>query len=145
MKKTEIASLRLYQQGLLHPEFERAEEVVGWLGAVQAQDYAAAKWAVAQRARDLSDADLDRAFASGAILRTHVMRPTWHFVTPSDIRWLLALTAGRVKAASAYYYRRLELDETVFAHSNAFLQKALQGGQYLHACRAWRNLAGSRH
>jgi DNA glycosylase AlkZ-like len=130
MNKTKIAFQRLNQQGLLHRKFERPEEVVGWLGAVQAQDYAAAKWAVAQRTPSLSDAALDQAFASGAILRTHVMRPTWHFVTPADIRWLLALTAPRVNATSAYYYRRLELDEAVFARSIAILEKTLQGGQY---------------
>ena len=100
------------------------------MGAVQAQDYAAAKWGVAMRTEGLSEADLDRAFESGAILRTHVMRPTWHFVTPADIRWLLGLTAARVNAASAYYYRRLELDDKVFGRSKAVLEKALQGGQY---------------
>ncbi len=65
---------------------------------MQAQDYAGAKWAVAQRTIGLTDADLDRALADGSILRTHVLRPTWHFVTPADIRWLLALTAPRVNA-----------------------------------------------
>jgi hypothetical protein len=130
MTKSEIAYQRLRQQGLLQPAFERPEEVVGWLGAMQAQDYAAAKWALAQRSQGLTDAAIDQAFANGAILRTHVMRPTWHFVTPADIRWLLALTAPRVNAASAYYYRRLELNEAVFARSIAILEKTLQGGQY---------------
>lgn len=131
MKKAEIASQRLHQQGLLQPRFERPEEVVGWLGAVQAQDYAAAKWALAQRAPGLTNAAIDQGFARGDILRTHVMRPTWHFVTPSDIRWMLALTAPRVNAASAYHYRRLELDEAVFARSEAVLEKALQDGEQL--------------
>ncbi len=65
-----------------------------WLGAVQAQDYPAAKWGLGLRAPGVSDADVERAFDEGAILRTHVLRPTWHFVTPSDIRWMLALTAS---------------------------------------------------
>jgi hypothetical protein len=130
MTKTEIAFQRLKQQGLLQPAFERPEEVVGWLGAVQAQDYAAAKWALAQRAPGLSDTAINQAFASGAILRTHVMRPTWHFVTPADIRWLLALTAPRVHAASAYYYRQLELDEEVISKSKVVLEKALQDGKH---------------
>jgi hypothetical protein len=131
MNKKQIALQRLQQQGLSQPEFKRPEEVVGWMGAVQAQDYAAAKWGVAQRTRGLSDADLDQAFDRGAILRTHVMRPTWHFVTPADIRWMLALTAARVSAASAYYYRRLELDDNVFERSNTILEKALQSGKNL--------------
>jgi len=59
------------------------------------------------------------------------MRPTWHFVSPSDIRWILALTAPRVNALNAYYYRQFELDDTLFSRSNAVLEKALQGGKHL--------------
>ncbi|MDR3575731.1 MAG: winged helix DNA-binding domain-containing protein [Anaerolineaceae bacterium] len=129
--KREIAFQRLHQQQLSHPVIEKAEEVVGWLGAVQAQDYAAAKWAVAQRSSGLSDADLDLALASGAILRTHIMRPTWHFVTPADIRWMQTLTAARNKATSAYYLRRLELDEALRERSQEVLAGALQDGKQL--------------
>jgi hypothetical protein len=105
--------------------------VVKWLGAVQAQDYAAAKWAVGLRSQGATDDDIEQAFTVGAILRTHLMRPTWHFVSPADIRWLLALTAPRVNAANAHWYHRLELDDTVFMRSNAVLAKALQGGKQL--------------
>ena len=56
---------------------------------------------------------MQRALAEGAILRTHVLRPTWHFVTPDDIRWLLRLTAPRVQALNAGMYRKLELDAPV--------------------------------
>jgi hypothetical protein len=143
MKKAEIASQRLHQQGLLQARFERPEHVVGWLGAVQAQDYAAAKWALAQRVPGLTNAAIDQAFASGDILRTHVMRPTWHFVTPSDIRWMLELTAPRVNVASAYYYHRLELDETVFARSEAVLEKALQDGGQLTRSELGETLQGA--
>ncbi|HEX6180013.1 MAG TPA: crosslink repair DNA glycosylase YcaQ family protein, partial [Chitinophagaceae bacterium] len=71
---------------------------------MQAQEYAMSKWAIGLRIPSLKDADVERAFNEGAILRTHVLRPTWHFVTPEDIRWMLALTAPRVHAFSAYYY-----------------------------------------
>ena len=74
---------------------------------------------------------IEQAFTDGTILRTHILRPTWHFVLPADIRWMLALTAPRIIAASAYYYRTLGLDDTVFSHSNAVLAKALQGGKQL--------------
>lgn len=67
-------------------------------------------WAVAQRALDANDAAVQSAFQAGRILRTHVLRPTWHFVAPVDIRWLLALTAPRVHALSACYYRKHGLD-----------------------------------
>ena len=63
--------------------------MVAWLGAMQAQDFAAAKWALGLRLQRSTDAEVEKAFNDGAILRTHVMRPTWHFVAPADIRWLL--------------------------------------------------------
>jgi len=131
MTKAEIALQRLRQQQLLQPVFTKPEEVVGWLGAVQAQEFNGAKWAVSQRTTGLTDLALEQAFDSGAILRTHILRPTWHFVTPADIRWMLSLTAARVKAFNASYYRRLELDQAVFTQSNAVLVKALQGGKQL--------------
>jgi hypothetical protein len=60
---------------------------------VQAQDYAGAKWALGLRLKDSTDASIDQAFADGSLLRIHLLRPTWHFVSPTDIRWLLMLTA----------------------------------------------------
>ena len=104
--------------------------MVQWLGAVQAQDYSGAKWALGMRlCGNVTDADVERAFTKGAVLRTHLLRPTWHFVTPADIRWLLALTAPRVQAANRHMYRKLGLDITTFRLCNAALTKALQGGQ----------------
>ena len=128
MTRADIAHQRLHNQRIAGAKFETPEAIVRWLGAVQSQDYAGGKWAVGQRMDGATDAALDRAFADGTILRTHVMRPTWHFVVPADIRWLLALTAPRVKAASASAFRQLELDDALCARSNAALTRALQGG-----------------
>jgi winged helix DNA-binding protein len=96
--------------------------------AVQSQDYAGAKWALGQRIASTTDAELDRQFDAGAILRTHVMRPTWHFVDPADLRWLLALTAPRVHQANAYQYKLLELDPTTRARGRAVIESALRDG-----------------
>jgi len=126
-----IVEQRLFNQHISRQIFQKPSQVIHWLGAVQAQDYAAAKWAVAQRTKGVSDSTVDQAFDKGEFLRTHVMRPTWHFVAPEDIRWLLALTAPRVHAANAYQYRRLELDKSFFKRRNAALTKALQGGKQL--------------
>lgn len=126
-----IAHQRLRNQRLTGPPFEKPEDVVRWLTAVQSQDYAGAKWAIAQRVREASDGDIDELFNDGKILRTHVMRPTWHLVMPADIRWMLKLTAPRVNAASAYYYRKLELDDALFRRSDAAIVKALRGGKQL--------------
>ena len=131
MTNLNIPHQRLRNLGILEPNFETPADVVHWLGAVQSQDYAGAKWALGMRMTHATDELVDQAFANGSILRTHLMRPTWHFVTPSDIRWLLELTAPRVRAASAYMYRKEELDDKVFKRSNAALEKALQGGKSL--------------
>src|SRR5216684_6296515 len=131
MTNLDIAHQRLHNQLITQRMFEKPGDVVQWLGAVQAQDYAAAKWALGLRMQGASDESIEQAFADGTILRTHVMRPTWHFVSPADIRWLLALTAPRVHAASAYYNRKLELDDAVFRCTNAVLANALQGGKQL--------------
>jgi len=127
----EIIRSRLNNQQVAGPRFERAEDVVRWLGAVQAQDFTAAKWAVGQRSRVPNDAKVEQEFADGKILRTHVMRPTWHFVAPEDIHWMLKLTAPRVNAASAYYLRRLKLDAGEIKRSNAVIERALRDGKQL--------------
>src|SRR6266567_9451963 len=114
MTNLDIAHRRLHNQLITRQTFEKPEDVVQWLGAVQSQDFAGAKWALGLRLPGSIDDDIEKAFIDGAILRTHVMRPTWHFVSPADIHWLLALTAPRVHAASAYYNRKLELDDAVF-------------------------------
>jgi hypothetical protein len=129
--KDELIRLRLQNQRITATRLDRAEDVVRWMGAVQAQDFNAAKWAVGQRTKIPNEANVEQEFAGGKILRTHVMRPTWHFVVPDDIRWMLKLTAPHVYAASAYYYRQLELDAAQIKRSNAVMEKALRGGERL--------------
>jgi hypothetical protein len=131
MDSSEILKLRLYNTGLSHSPFNSAADAVSHLGAVQAQDFAAAKWALGLRTKNSTDKDIEKAFNDGRILRTHVMRPTWHFVMPEDIRWILELTVPRVKAILASSNRKLELDEVLFAKSNSAIAKALQDHNYL--------------
>src|SRR5437870_2965961 len=97
MRADQIAGWRMRNSRLTKPQFTRPDEVVRWNGAMQAQDYGPAKWSIGQRAAGLVDADLDEALASARIVRTHVLRPTWHFVARDDVRWLLALTGPRVQ------------------------------------------------
>jgi DNA glycosylase AlkZ-like len=127
----DIIRHRLHNQLLSQIKFTQPSQVVAWLGAVQSQDYAGAKWALSQRTKGLTDSAIEQAFSEGEILRTHVLRPTWHFVTRLDIRWMLALTAPRIHALSSHYYRQLELDDAIFKHSNEILTKALRGGNQL--------------
>jgi hypothetical protein len=130
MTHIDIAYQRLHHQGLVGTPFQKPEDVVQWQGAVQAQDYAGATWALALRSHALTADQIEQAFTDGALLRTHVLRPTWHFVTPADIRWLLALTAPRVHAANAYMYRKLEIDAAVKQRTQAALVRALQDGTH---------------
>jgi len=131
MTNLKIAYQRLHNQLITRQKFEKADDVVKWLCAVQAQDYAAAKWALGLRMQNSTDTFVEQVFNDGSILRTHILRPTWHFVLPADIRWMLALTAPRVIAACTYYYRILGLDDTVFEQCNGAMAKALQGGKHL--------------
>lgn len=126
-----ITSYRLHNQRLSETEFTNPVDVVNWFGAVQSQDFAGAKWAIGLRTKGLSEADVEQTFANGSILRTHVMRPTWHFVTPADIRWMLTLTAPRVGALMAYNDRQWKIDKATIKKSNDVLAKTLQGGKHL--------------
>lgn len=125
----DIAYQRLYSQHMAAPPPGKPGDAVAWLGAVQAQDYAGAKWSLGLRLQGAGDDDIENAFTDGAILRTHLLRPTWHFVTPADIHWMLALTAPRVHTVNAYMYRKLELDGTTCSRCNTVLAEALQGGR----------------
>ena len=127
----DVALARLSNQLLGKNKCERPGEVVAWLGAVQAQDFAAAKWALGLRMPEAASTDVEKAFDDGEILRTHVMRPTWHFVAPQDIRELLTLTAPRVHAANEPIYRKLELNDDCLSRCRPVLLKALCGNNYL--------------
>jgi hypothetical protein len=131
MKSREIAERRMYSQHLWGTPFDTPEEVVGWLGAVQAQEFHYAKWSVAQRADGVDDAAMDRAFADGTFLRTHILRPTWHFVLAEDLRWMLSLSAPRIHALNAHLYRKLELDVKTLARADSLLAMSLKDGAQL--------------
>ncbi len=131
MKDQDILKYRLNNQYLVKPEFTAPADIVGFMGAVQAQDFAAAKWGLGLRLLNSTDRDVQTAFDRGSILRTHLMRPTWHFVTAEDIRWLLELTAPRIKAQCAFAYRYYSLTDSVVKKSQRALEKALVGGKHL--------------
>ena len=95
----DIARRRLINQGLVKPTLKTASEVVARLGAVQAQDYGGSKWGISQRTDRLTDAQIEKEIDDGKIVRTHVLRPTWHFVAAADIGWMLTLSAPRVHTA----------------------------------------------
>ncbi len=131
MTLQDISALRLISQKIAATEFTTPEEIVGWMGAMQAQDYAMAKWAIGLRLLNATDETVEDAYNRGAILRTHVMRPTWHFVSANDIYWMLNLTADKIKASTNSRHRNLELTPALLNNTNSLIHKALSGGRNL--------------
>ena len=131
MTSSQLIEQRLRNQMLTTAASPKMEEVVAALGAVQSQDFVGAKWALGARVAKLTEAEVDRAYDEGRILRTHVLRPTWHFVAPADIRWMLALTAPRVHGFSSSAYRKFELETKVFSRCHKAIVRALEGGTHL--------------
>jgi hypothetical protein len=126
-----IARRRMRASRLTGPAFGSPAEAVGWHLAMQAQDYAPASWSIGQRSTGLASADVDEALADGSIVRTHVMRLTWHFVAREDIRWLLALIGPRVQQGNRGRYTELGLDARALARAEKLIVSALAGGNRL--------------
>lgn len=97
--------------------------------ATQAQDYTHAKWALGLRVPGTTDADVEAAIDRAEIIRTHLLRPTWHFAAAEDLRWMLALSAPQIIGIMASFNQQMGLDEAVFSRCNAVIAKALEGGQ----------------
>lgn len=115
--------------GLWRPESASAGDVVRRLVAVQAQEHSVARWSVAQRmARRVAATDVDEAFDRGEFVRTHVLRPTWHYVSADDLRWLVRFSGPRVAARIARYWAQFGLDPHALAAATDAIADAVQDG-----------------
>jgi hypothetical protein len=126
MNPSLIPLYRLASQQLSGTKFTSPKEIVSWMGAMQAQDFSMAKWAIGVRLPGSTARMVEEAFKNGQILRTHLLRSTWHFVTPEDICWLLDLTAPQIKAGQSARDKQLGLTEAVYSRSNATIENALR-------------------
>ncbi len=126
-----IAQQRLGNQSIAPAALLTPGEVVKKLGAMQAQDYLGALWALGLRMQRAVEADIEQAIANREIIRTWPMRGTLHFVAPEDVRWMPALLAPRILAGAARRHKQLELDEATFAHSETLFINALRNGRSL--------------
>ena len=88
-------SIRLLNQQLVAPQFSDPAEVVGHLGAMQAQEYRLMRWAVAMRTKKPSAKAFKEAYDSGCIIRLHLMRGTWQLVAAEDYWWMIDLCAPK--------------------------------------------------
>ena len=125
-----ISNVRLTAQQIASAKFTAPKEIVSWMGAMQAQDYNMAKWAIGVRLPGATDSIIESAFSKGEILRTHVLRPTWHFVSADDIYWMLELTAPHMNRAMKSRQKALGLDEKIFAKSNSTIERSLASGKH---------------
>lgn len=145
MTPAKLLQHRLHNQRLAATNFEDPADAVRWLGAVQAQDYLGALWAIGLRTRNATEKIVERAIADRAIVRTWPMRGTLHFVAAEDARWMLELMTRRVVAASAKRLdREYGLDEKVAGRSGEAVARALEGGRHLTRDAIYRTLENAR-
>ncbi|MEN7547607.1 winged helix DNA-binding domain-containing protein [Rapidithrix thailandica] len=130
MRREEIAKNRLFNQQLLGTQLTSAQQVVRHFGAMQAQDYAMSKWAVGVR-KPATDSAIEEAINRGEIIRTHIMRPTWHLVAAEDLRWMLELTAPHVKQPLSSMCKKYGLDNEFISRCYKIIEQILEGNNYL--------------
>jgi Winged helix DNA-binding domain len=126
-----IPPIRLFQQKIIQQDLSTPQEVVAYMGAIQAQDFPMSRWAIGLRLPKSNDAMIEKALNDGQLVRTHVLRPTWHIVSGQDVRWMLALSAKNIKTAMASYSKDLGIDASTYVKTNDLIVKALEGGKSL--------------
>jgi hypothetical protein len=122
----EIARQRLHNQRIAQGKFHQPNEVVAWMGAMQAQDYASVRWAVGLRCEKVTDVEIEKAIAEKKILDL-AAAGTLQLVSPGISTGCWVAGAAFI-AGSTRRNRQLELDEATFSSSYQILTKALQGG-----------------
>lgn len=131
MKNEDISRIRLTNQSIYSRKARTPDELMNHMGAFQAQDYPMAKWAIGLRLRNSSEEIINSAINKGEILRTHLLRPTWHFVAPKDIYWMLELSAAGIKKAMKSRNRELGLTKEIFSKSNRLIRRTLSNNTHL--------------
>ena len=131
MNPSDIISLRLVNQQIAGSKFSSAQGVVEWMGAMQAQDLSMVMWAIGIRLPGSTERSVESALTNGKILRTHLMRPTWHLVRAEDIYWMLDLTAPQIRQVLKSRHKRLGLTGKAVSRSLAVAIAALEGGKNL--------------
>ena len=131
MVQEQISPFRLANQQVSQHRFTKPKEVVQWMGAMQAQDYGMVRWAVGLRLPEPAIQSVQRAIDKGEIIRTHLMRPTWHLVSAKDVRWILDLTAPHIQRSLKSRLKELELSPAVLSKAIKVLEATLASGDHL--------------
>ena len=131
MTVNDIARMRILNQRIAGSHFSSPDEVVRWMGAMQAQDYAGAKWAIGLRLPGSHEADIEQAVRDRKILRTWPQRGTIHFVTPEEVRWRLNLSTPRILSGAKRRHENLALTPAIFQQALELFHGALSGDKQL--------------
>lgn len=131
MPPTDIPAARLFSQHLTKKKNTTIKDLVSYMGAMQAQDPNMIKWALGVRLPAITEKTVDEAINRGDIIRTHLLRPTWHMVAADDLRWILRLTAPHIKTSLRSRLGQLGLTEDILKKSRRIMEKALGNGKHL--------------
>jgi hypothetical protein len=131
MTSTELIAKRLTNQQLSFHAFNNVSELAGWMGAMQAQDYNMVKWAIGMRLINGTTNQVEEAINSGQIIRTHLLRPTWHFVSSDDVYWMLQLNAHKIKSSMKARHEFLGLTPEIIKKSQKIIEKMLINADFV--------------
>lgn len=127
----DIAHYRLMNQQVTRSAFSAPGELIAWMGCIQAEDYASAKWAIGNRIPHITDAAIEKAFNEGHFFRAQVLRPAWHFVNPADIGWLRQLSSQKIRAFYKTLHGKLDISNSDLKRSKNIITKALSDQQHI--------------
>jgi hypothetical protein len=144
MTRQDVLQRRMATQRLHDGALASGADVVRLLGCVQSQEYAHAVWSLGMRTGRLGAAEVQTEFNRGDFLRTHILRPTWHFVAAEDIRWILEVTAPRVQRINQTIYRQHGLDPATLDRGVAVIAAELTGGRFRTRAELGKALADQR-
>lgn len=131
MKTADVSAIRMDSQQIRRTTFTEVKDLVSWMGAIQAQDHPMANWAIGTRLPGFTEAMVDAATDRAEIIRTHILRPTWHFVAATDIYWMLQLTASQVMVKSSTVFKQMGITEAVCHTANDAIIRAFKDKPFL--------------
>ena len=131
MNLRDIALERLCSQNIEYHRYKSPSELVAWMGALQAQDYAGAKWSIGLRIPGITDKNVENALKNKSMVRTWALRGTLHFVSSSDLPWMLEILSPHIISRNKRRYKQLNLDDETLSKSNDILNNALADNNQL--------------
>jgi hypothetical protein len=131
MNTKRISAFRSLNQQISNHKFKTARDIASWMGALQAQDYNMVKWAFGIRLPDATEISINEEIDSGKIIRTHLLRPTWHFVSSDDIYWIQKISADHIRSSLSYRDNQLGLTSRILSKTSSAIENILKNNIHL--------------